>query len=212
MAFLVSPLVRRVSVLAVLLGIAFIITSTGSMWHPAAQSGRAADLQPTPPTVASTGDRVGQEPRDRGATYEWLESQATRVTVRFPDVVAISERAADADLKTRLTDLVGNDLATFKVHRVDAMNDVLEFRSTDVAEIRPSRRTSSRPTLDWASRQAYSLWKDRATGASQLEWQDGLLRPRGARVRDLDREISELHTEWANGLSATASRASTRRH
>jgi hypothetical protein len=212
MAFLVSPLVRRVSVLAVLLGIGFIITSAGSMWHPAAQGSRAADLQPTPPTVASTGDRVGQEPRDRGATYEWLESQATRVTVRFPDVVAISERTADADLKTRLTDLVGNDLATFKVHRVDAMNDVLEFRSTDVAEIRPSRRTSSRPTLDWASRQAYSLWKDRATGASQFEWQDGLLRPRGARIRDLDREISELHTEWANGLSATASRASTRRH
>ena len=76
---------------------------------------------------------MAQEPRDRGATYEWLESQATRVTVRFPDVVAISERTADADLKTRLTDLVGNDLATFKVHRVDAMNDVLEFRSTDIA-------------------------------------------------------------------------------
>ena len=126
---------------------------------------------------------VAQEPRDRGATYEWLESQATRVTVRFPDVVAISERTADADLKTRLTDLVGNDLATFKVHRVDAMNDVLEFRSTEVArDSTDQARPSSRPTLDWASRQAYSLWKDQATGASQLEWQDGLLRPRGARA------------------------------
>ena len=117
---------------------------------------------------------MAQEPRDRGATYEWLESQATRVTARFADVVAISERTADADIKTRLTDLVGNDLATFRVHRVDAMNDVLEFRSTDVPQIRPTRRdSSSRPTLDWASRQAYGVWKDQATGASPLEWQEG---------------------------------------
>ena len=212
MAFLVKPHLRRVSVLAVPLGTALIIMSAGSMWHPTAQSSRAADPPPPSRTAGSTGDRVAQEPRDRGATYEWLESQATRVTVRFPDVVAISERTADADLKTRLTDLVGNDLATFRVHRVDAMNDVLEFRSTDVAEIRPTRRSSSRATLDWAGRQAYSLWKDRAAGASQFEWQDGLLRPRGARVHDLDRDVSELRTEWANGLSATASRAATRRH
>jgi hypothetical protein len=211
MAFLVKPLVRRVSVLAVLLGAALMMPAR-STWRPTAQSSRAADSQTPPRTVGSPEDRAAQEPRDRGATYEWLESQATRITVRFPDVVAISERTADADLKTRLTDAAGNEVATFRVHRVDAMNDVLEFRSLDVAEIRPTRRTSSRPTLDWASKQAYSLWKDRATGASQFEWQDGLLRPRGARVRDLDRDISELHTEWANGLSATAVRAATRRH
>jgi hypothetical protein len=211
MAFLVKPLVRRVSVLAVLLGAA-LMPPARSIWHPTAQSRRAADPQTPPRAVASPEDRVAQEPRDRGATYEWLESQATRVTVRFPDVVAISERSADAGLKTRLTDVAGNDLATFRVHRVDAMNDVLEFRSLGVAEIRPTQRTGSRPTLDWASRQAYSLWKDGATGASQFEWQDGLLRPRGAHVRDLDRDISELHTEWANGLSATAVRAATRRH
>jgi hypothetical protein len=211
MAFLVRPLVRRVSVLAVLLGAALMM-SARSTWHPTAQSSRAADAQTPPRTVGSPEDRVTQEPRDRGATYEWLESQATRVTVRFPDVVAISERTADADLKTRLTDVAGNDLVTFRVHRVDAMNDVLEFRSPDVAEIRPTRRTSSRPTLDWASRQAYSFWKDHATGASQFDWQDGLLRPRGARVRDLERDISEMHTEWANGLSATVVRAATSRH
>ena len=212
MALLVKALVLRVSVLAVVLGTALVIMSAGSMWHPTAQSSQAADSQTPPRTVGTTEDRAAQEPRDRGATYEWLESQATRVTVRFPDIVAISERAPDGDLKTRLTDLPGNDLATFRVHRVDAMNDVLEFRSTDVAEIRPTRRIGSRPTLDWASRQAYSLWKDHATGAAQFEWRDGLLRPRGARVHDLDRDITELHTEWANGLSATATRAATRRH
>jgi len=212
MAPLVKPLVRRVSLFAVLSGTALIIMWVGSMLHLTAQGGRVADPQAPPPGVGSTEDRVAQEPRDRGATYEWLESRATRVTVRFPDVVAITERAPDGDLKTRLMDLPGNDLATFRVHRVDAMNDVLEFRSTDVAEIRPTRRMSSGSTLDWASRQAYSLWKDNATGASQFEWQDGLLRPRGARVRDLDRDISELRTEWAGGLSATAVRAATRQH
>ena len=212
MALLVRPLVRRLSLLAVLVGTATVLMSAGSMSQSTTQSSRAANPQRLPRTVAPTEDRVAHEPRDRGATYEWLESQATRVTVRFPDVVSISERTAGPDIKTRLTDLVGNDLATFKVNRVDAMNDVLEFRSTEAAEIRPTRRTSARPTLDWASRQAYSLWKDRATGASQLEWQDGLLRPRGALRRDLDGDISELHTEWANGQTATASRAATRRN
>jgi hypothetical protein len=212
MAFLVKPLVRRVSILAVLLGAALIVVPARLTWHLTAQDNQEANPQTPPRVVGSLEDRVAQEPRDRGATYEWLESQATRVTVRFPDVVAISERMADADLKTRLTDVAGNDLATFRVHRVDAMNDVLEFRSPDVAEIRPTRRTSSRPTLDWASRQAYSLWKDRATGASHFEWQDGLLRPRGAQARDLDRDIRELRTEWPNGLSATAARASTHRN
>jgi hypothetical protein len=153
MALFVTPRLRRIFLLAIPLGSAFIIVSAGSMGHPAAQNSRAADPQTLPRTMASTDERVAHEPRDRGATYEWLESQATRVTARFPDVVAISERTADADLKTRLTDLVGNDLATFKIHRVDAMNDVLEFRSTDTVQIRPTRRTSSssRPTLDWAS-------------------------------------------------------------
>ena len=214
MALLVTPRLRRIILLAIPLGSAFIMVSVGSMRQPAAQSNRADDPQTLPRTIASTEAGLAQEPRDRGATYEWLESQATRVTARFSDVVAISERTADADLKTRLTDLVGNDLATFKVHRVDALNDVLEFRSTDTVQIRPTRRTSSssRPTLDWAGRQAYSLWKDQATGASKLEWQEGLLRPRGARLRDLDRDISELHTEWANGLSATATRAAISRH
>ena len=125
---LLTPRVRRIILLTIPLGTAFTIVSVGSIRHPAAQSSRAADSQTLPGAAASTEQGLSQEPRDRGATYEWLESQATRVTVRFADIVATSERTADADIKTRLTDLVGNDVGTFKVHRVDAMNDELEFR------------------------------------------------------------------------------------
>jgi hypothetical protein len=159
-----------------------------------------------PPTsVAQIVSEGGAQhaPPDRGATYEWLESQATRVTIRFPGIVAITERAADGEVRTRLTDVVGNDLAFLNVRRIDATNDEIAFRSVDATEIRTTERLRSRPTLDWAGRQAYSFWKDRGAGASRLVWQAGMLRPRGGRLRDIDREIDELRSEWTGGLAAT---------
>ena len=62
---------------------------------------------------------------------------------------------------------------------------------------------SARPTLDWANHQAYSLWKDQAdAGAAGLEWRDKLIRRKGAPKRDFQKDLLELRTEWANGMTA----------
>jgi hypothetical protein len=203
MAFLVNCFAHRRSVVAVLF-LTALIGAAEAIWRPVAQvrtGGAPAEIQ----TIEPTAHRKEQGPADRGATFEWLEKQATRVTITFPGAVSISERASDGDLKTRLTDAAGNELATLAVDRVDAMNDVLEFHSSGVEDLRAQSATPGRPTLDWAGRQAYILWKDRVPdGARPLEWRNGLIRSRGAPDRDLDREIAEVRTEWRDGLSAVA--------
>ena len=62
-------------------------------------------------------------------------------------------------------------------------------------------------TLDWGTHQAYSFWKDgSAFRDASLEWQDTLLRPRGARRRDTAGASLQTDTEWAGGFSATVTR------
>jgi hypothetical protein len=157
---------------------------------------------------------AASDPTDRGATYYWLEGQASRVTTRFADAVAVTERDAGGDLNTRLTDLQGNDLATLALDRVDGSQHAVEFRMTGAKSIRAEGRPDVRPTLDWGNRQAYSLWKDRQNmDGSRLEWRDGLMRRSGAPPRQLDREILEIRTDWPAGKSATAiKRAGARRN
>jgi len=104
-----------------------------------------------------------------------LERQATRVTTRFANAVALANRTPDGQLSTRLTDLAGNDMVTLRVHHVDAENDSLEFALADepgAPARHAARRPGLRPTLDWSNEQAYSLWQDRnAVDRSAFEWQ-----------------------------------------
>jgi hypothetical protein len=144
---------------------------------------------------------------DRGATYHALESRATRVTTKFADAIAVGERGPDGRLFTRLTDLAGNDIASFRVTRVDADNDALEFSIPAGVTRRSARRSGLRPSLDWSNQQAYSMWADRAALAgSALEWQDTLMRPAGARRRHVGDEVLQTDTEWTGGFSASAIR------
>jgi len=206
MADLVTRRVRRRRIV-VLLCLTMMIASAGSIWRPSAQS-PSGDPPDQAGAISPTGPRADRDPSDRGATYEWLEGRATRVTIKFPEVTAMAERGSDGDLKTRLMDAAGNELATFGVDRRDAVNTMLVFQSPGAADVRVSGGVNVRATLDWASRQAYSLWKDRAARGSQLEWQGGLLRSRGAPARDLDRDVAEVRTDWSDGFSATAVKGS----
>ena len=112
-------------VLAVLL-----VGSAGSMLRVRAQSRTTAQ----PGAVQTLKDRIpppSVTAGDRGVTYHSLERQATRVTTRFADAVAVANRTADGQLSTRLTDLAGNDMVTIRVHHVDADSDSLEFARAD---------------------------------------------------------------------------------
>ena len=189
--------------------LALLAGSAGSMWRVRAQNGTAARQVP----VQTLKGRIPQAPvtnGDRGATYHALEREATRVTTRFADAVAVADRTLDGQLSARLTDLAGNDMVAFRVHHVDAESDSLEFTLADKPgepARHAARRSGLRPTLDWSNEQAYSLWKDRdALDRSSLEWQDTLMRPTGAQKRNLSGAPLQTDTEWRGGYSATVIR------
>jgi hypothetical protein len=155
--------VPRRRLFATFVGLVLLTGSAGSVWRVRAQNAPATRRVPVqtlkdrmPPPSVTSGDR--------GVTYHSLEREAARVTTRFPDAVAIADRTVDGELSTRLTDLAGNDMVVFKVHRVDGESDSLEFtfaHRPDISARHTARRAGLRPTLDWSNEQAYSLWKDR---------------------------------------------------
>lgn len=154
-----------------------------------------------------------QSGTDKGGTYSWLEGQATRVTTKFRDAVAVTERLPDGDSRTTVTDLGGNQVATFKVDRNGAANNVLEFRTPDANSVVAAGRADLAPTLDWGNRQAYSLWKDLGRRPdSSLEWQDDLMRSAGS-PKQQPGDVLEVRTDWPDGISATAVKTvGVRRH
>lgn len=184
-----------------------------SMWRTEAQN------QPERPANAVRRLDAGARPApanlsDRGATYHWLEETAVRATTRFADATVVTERISGGDLTTRVADVIGNEIATLTVDRLEASGDVIEFHTTGDSHVRASGRPGAHPTLEWANRQAYALWKDNAAGASvALEWQDDLIRARGARALDFDRDATEVRTEWPEGFAAAAVRSTgARKH
>jgi hypothetical protein len=194
---------RRNIVTAVVL-VALFGGSARSVWRVKAQNGAPrVPVQKLPermgPAVVTTGDR--------GATYHALETTAVRVTTRFADAVATAERGPDGKLSTSVKDLAGNEIALFRVHRVDADRDSLEFAIPGRTARHMTRRQGLRATLDWSNEQAYSLWKDRgAPDSSALEWQDALVRPVGAPKRSVGAEVVLTETEWASGFSASVTK------
>lgn len=188
-----------------------VVTGTwlSSPWGHAAPRVNPAVQGDTAVRTIQGGQRLGGSPGQRGATFYALESQTTRLTTRFAGAVAVAERGLDGHVQTTLSDLGGNEIGRFTLNHVDGTNGVLRYSSVSGKSIQALGDPSLRPTLHWVNRQAYSLWKDGAdAGGASLEWQSGLMRPRGAPGRDLDRDIVELHTEWANGLTARTTRRS----
>jgi hypothetical protein len=119
----------------------------------------------------------------------------------------------DGNFETKLTDRAGSEVARFTVNRVgpdaNGSDAVLRYSPQSGAALHVYGDQSVRPTLAWAAAQAYTLLKDQSTAdASALEWQNGMIRRRGSAPRDVGRTLSELHTEWAGGLSVRAVRKS----
>ena len=182
-------------------------------WRPQAavppQAGGNAPVRTAP-----AGHRIGATPGHKGATDYWLESQTRRLTARYDDAtVAVAERGSDGNFETRLTDRAGSEVGRFTVTRVgpdgNGGDTVLHYVPQTGGSLHVYGDQSVRPTLAWANAQAFTLLKDRSVSdASNLEWQQGMIRRRGAARLDVERQLSELHTEWAGGLSVRTVRRS----
>lgn len=166
-----------------------------------------------PVQLIAPNQPIAVPPGQKGATYYWLESQTIRQTTRFADLTATAERGPYGALNTVLTDPAGNEVGRFKVDWADGIHVRLRYVHASGSVLQAAGDPSVRPTLDWANQQAYHLWKDRVEpGRTQLEWQNGMMRPKGAAPRDAGREIVALETEWTGGLSAQTVRKFVSHH
>ena len=182
-----------------------ICATWGSTWRTRAQNQSVGASNAVQRLDAKAPARA-VNPTDRGATYQWLDERAIRVTTTFADAVAVTERIPGGDLRTRLTDSSGRDLGEFAVDRVGAGSDVLTFKKGEEF-VRASGRPGVQPTLDWSNRQAYAMWKDKATDAAvALEWQGDLIRARSGPPVDFHERAVDVRTDWLDGFSAKATR------
>lgn len=138
------------------------------------------------------GTHVAAPPGQKSATFYWLEGQATRLTARYADTVVVVERGGDGDILSRVSDANGNERARFNV---DSATDTLLYMVGADNALQAMNDSKVRPTLDWAHRQAYSLWKG---GTAKLAWKGGLMRS----PTHPDAEPSELEIAWKDGLAA----------
>jgi hypothetical protein len=147
--------------------------------------------------------RMGN-PGEKGATYYALEAQTSRLTTRFRDGhVAVAERSLTGAVRTALHDRNGNERARLTTNPSDGVHDMLHYEPTGGESFQALKDPNVKPTLDWATRQAYTL---ATVGTVNLVWDGGALRPKGAARRDVESEIAEVETVWANGLSAKLTR------
>jgi hypothetical protein len=198
---------RTIVVLAVAAVTLAVVHQAGS----ARGQGQGAAVQrgPQDVRVLSLDDQQAARalaPGDRGATYYYLEGLAQRVTSRFSDAVAVVERGADGRLKIQLKDLNHNELATASVSAGQGDESVLAYGTpSGPGVLLAVERANARPTLDWAARQTYRLWKDARDGdVSRLKWQDGLARAAG-RGRPAGEEPLAIDAEFPGGFVAASS-------
>jgi hypothetical protein len=159
------------------------------------------------------GGKAAGNPGERGATYYALEARITRVTTRFPGVTAVAERMADGDIQARLRDAGGNEIARLRVDRVDGIRDAVQYIVGADPAVQALGEPSVRMTMEWANRQAYSFYRDGIDEAgTDLEWRGDLARRRRGPARDVAREIEQIDTDWADGLSASTSRRANAAH
>ena len=87
---------------------------------------------------------------------------------------------------------------------IDSAHDTLSYEPGGAAPFQAlSDPRLVKPTLDWASRQAYGFEKD---GTANLVWDGGTMRAKGGSRRDVESDVNEVETVWANGLVATMTR------
>src|SRR5262245_64340593 len=76
---------------------------------------------------AAAGERLGANPGRKGETYYALEAGALRVTSKFADAVAVSERSFDGDLHTTLADAYAAAIGGLKFVRIGGTHDNVQL-------------------------------------------------------------------------------------
>lgn len=167
--------------------------------------GAAPAAQVNTVQLVPAGQRQAGKPGEKGATYYAIEGQTRRLTTKFRDGhVAVAERGLIGEVTTTLRDRGGNERSRLKVNRIDGAHDMVHYAPSDGAEFQAlSDPSTVKPTLDWASRQAYGLEKD---GSANLIWDGGTMKPKSAARRDVESDIEEVETVWANGVVAKLTR------
>src|SRR6185503_12201152 len=151
---------KRIAIAMIILVLAIVAAKGASTARLAGGSMAAGGGAPghgaSPVRTVPSGTRIAGDPGKRGDTYYWLEAQTTRLTTRFPDAVVVAERGSGGELRAKIADAAGNDSANFT-----ATSTVLQYRGTTGPAVQALNDSGERPTLEWANRQAYSLWKGR---------------------------------------------------
>jgi hypothetical protein len=183
-----------------------VVVSVAGVWAwPQSGAVVGAAQGNVPVQIVPGGQKQAGSPGEKGATYYALEGQTSRLTTKFHDGhVAVAERGLIGEVQTTLRDQAGNERGRLRLNRIDGAHDMLHYEPTDGAPFQAlSDPGTVKPTLDWATRQAYGLVKD---GTANLVWDAGTMRPKAAARRDAESQVDEVETVWANGLVATLTR------
>ena len=182
-----------------------VVLVTGAAAWPKTGTVAGATTANPPVQTIPAGQRQAGNPGEKGATYYALEAHTTRLTTKFRDGhVAVTERGLIGDVRATVRDQGGNERGRFRLNRIDGAHDTLNYEPSGGAPFQAlSDPKVVRPTLDWATRQAYGLAKD---GTANLVWDGGTMRPKGAPRRDVEADVDEVETVWANGLVAKLTR------
>ena len=187
------------------LALLFVALMAGAWnWPKSTPVVRAAHGNPSVQMVQPGQKQVGN-PGEKGALYYALEGQTTRLTTKFTSGhVAVTERGRTGDVTTTLRDVGGNQVARLNVNRVDGGHDFVHYEPSDAAGFQAiSDPNVVKPTLDWSAKQTYHLKKG---GSDHLVWDQGTMRSSKKATIDVEAEVTEVETEWADGLTAKTSR------
>jgi len=152
------------------------------------------------PTLQVLAQPTDNEVKDLGGTFYFLEGRARKVTARFADGLAVAERGLDGNIKTRSTDLAGNELGRLKVDQTGAREAEMLYESNGTQLFYAPVRPDVRPTLDWATLQAQALRRDGHPGT--VQWQGRFARSRGLKPGNLDDQATEVVTEFDQDITA----------
>ena len=123
---------------------------------PAAQAAPATRGVGPLPALPVLTQPTDNEVKDMGGTFYFLEGKAKKVTARFADGVAIADRGMDGNIRTRSTDLAGNEVGKLSVDQVSARDAEMLYESNGTQLFYAPVRPDVRPTLDWAALQAHA--------------------------------------------------------
>ena len=189
----------------VLAGTLVLIVGFLYVWHlqaqvPAAQAAPATRGVGRLPALPVLTQPTDNEVKDMGGTFYFLEAKAKKVTTRFADGVAVADRGMDGNIRTRSTDLAGNEVGKLSVDQVSARDAEMLYESNGTQLFYAPVRPDVRPTLDWAALQAHALRRDGHPSA--VQWQGRFARARGARPGNLDDAAAEVVTEFDQDVTA----------